>query len=61
MRERHTDADAYALRSLRGLEEELATIVGSVRKGIEVLAGQASANLNSQYFEEEESRAQMIR
>lgn len=58
---RRTDADAYALRSLRGLESELASIVGSVRKGIEVLAGQASTNLNSQYFDEEESRAEMIR
>ncbi len=58
---RRTDADAYALRSLRGLESELAAIVGSVRKGIEVLAGQASANLNAQYFDEEESRAEMIR
>ena len=58
---RRTDADAYALRSLRSLESELATIVGSVRKGIEVLAGQASANLNAQYFQEEESRAEMIR
>ena len=58
---RRTDADAYALRSLRGLESELAAIVGSVRKGIEVLAGQAATNLNAQYFEEDESRAEMIR
>lgn len=57
---RRTDADAYALRSLRALEAELAAIVGSVRKGIEVLAGQASANLNSQYFDEEEARAELI-
>ena len=54
---RRTDADAYALRSLRAMENELGTIAASVRKGIEILAGQASANLNSQYFDKEYSSA----
>ena len=36
---RHTEADTYALRSLRGLERELSSISGSVRKGIDMLAG----------------------
>lgn len=48
---RRTDADAYALRSLRSLERELSTITGSVRKGIEVLASQASMNRSSRYAE----------
>ena len=46
---RRTEADAYALRSLRALEKELSDISGSVRKGIEVLSGHASANLNGSY------------
>ena len=46
---RRTEADAYALRSLRALEKELASITGSVRKGIDVLSGHASANLNGSY------------
>lgn len=54
---RRTDADAYALRSLRALETQLAEVLGSVRKGVEVLAGQASTNLNSQYFGELETMA----
>ena len=36
---RCTDADAYALRSLRSLERELNVMSGSVRKGIDLLAG----------------------
>ena len=39
---RRTDADAYALRSLRALEQEITAIAGSVRKGIDVLAGHTS-------------------
>jgi hypothetical protein len=50
-RNKCTDADAYALRSLRNLEKELAGLTGSVRKGIEVLAGQAVAGLNGHYSE----------
>lgn len=46
---RRTEADAYALRSLRALEKELSAITGSVRKGIDVLSGHASANLNGSY------------
>ncbi len=46
---KRTDADAYALRSLRNLEKELSSLSGSVRKGIEVLAGQAVAGLNGRY------------
>jgi hypothetical protein len=36
---RRTDADAYALRSLRALEQEINSIAGSVSKGIDLLAG----------------------
>ena len=36
---RRTDADAYALRSLRALERELNTLSNSVHKGIDLLAG----------------------
>lgn len=38
---RRTEADAYALRSLRALEQEVNSIGGSVRKGIDMLAGNA--------------------
>jgi vacuolar-type H+-ATPase subunit I/STV1 len=41
---RHTEADAYALGSLRALERELNSISGSVRKGIDMLAGNALVN-----------------
>lgn len=51
---RRTEADAYALRSLRSMEAELDKLVGSVRKGIEVLAIQASSNLNLRRYEEED-------
>lgn len=44
---RRTEADAYALRSLRELERELATLSGSVRKGIDVLAGNALVGAGS--------------
>ena len=36
---RRTEADAYALRTLRSLEREVNGISGSVRKGIDMLAG----------------------
>lgn len=36
---RRTQADAYALRTLRDLERELTAATGSVRKGIDMLAG----------------------
>ena len=59
---RKTEADAYALRSLRTMESELVKLVGSVRKGIEVLAVQASSNLNSRHYEEQEqTHAEMLR
>ena len=45
-----TEADAYALRSLRTLEQELSNINSVVRRGIDVLSGPASANLSSHYF-----------
>ena len=48
-RNKCSDADAYALRSLRNLEKELNSLTGSVRKGIEVIAGQAVAGLNGRY------------
>ena len=38
---RRHQADAYALRTLRDLERELASATGSIRKGIDVLAGSA--------------------
>jgi hypothetical protein len=50
-RTRRTEADAYALRSLRALERELATLSGSVRKGIDVLASQATVGLSASYTE----------
>ena len=40
---RCNQADAYALRTLRDLERELTTATGSIRKGIDVLAGSALA------------------
>ncbi len=40
---RRNQADAYALRTLRELERELSAATGSVRKGIDVLAGSALA------------------
>ena len=58
---RKTEADAYALRSLRAMETELGKLTGSVRKGIEVLAVQASTNLNSRQYQEEEVPAGMLR
>ena len=48
---RRTEADAYALRSLRALERELAVLSGSVRKGIDVLASQATVGLSASYSE----------
>jgi vacuolar-type H+-ATPase subunit H len=45
-----SDADAYALRSLRTLEQELNTITSAVRRGIDVLSGPATATLTTQYF-----------
>lgn len=50
-RSRRTDADTYALLSLRALEKELSALTGSVRKGIEVLAGQANGNIHGSYSE----------
>jgi cell division septum initiation protein DivIVA len=43
---RRTEADAFALQSLRALERELNTLSGSVRKGIDLLAGSAAINNN---------------
>ena len=59
---RRTEADAYALRSLRSMELELDKLVGSVRKGIQVLAIQASGNLDlRRYNGEEADAADMLR
>lgn len=41
---RRTEADAYALRTLRSLEREINGISGSVRKGIDMLAGTTLAS-----------------
>ncbi|HIN38024.1 MAG TPA: hypothetical protein EYM77_10310 [Dehalococcoidia bacterium] len=58
---RKTQADAYALRSLRAMEVELGKLTGSVRKGIEVLAEQASSHMNTRrYAQEEEAAAGML-
>ena len=51
-RSRQTEADAYALRSLRKLEKELSGLSGSVRKGIEVLASQAIIGVNGGFSED---------
>ena len=40
---RRNQADAYALRTLRDLERELAAATGSIRKGIDMLAGSTLA------------------
>ena len=49
-----SDADAYALRSLRTLEQELSNITSAVRRGIDVLSGPATATLSTQYFDADE-------
>ena len=49
-----SEADAYALRSLRTLEQELTNVTAAVRRGIDVLSGPATATLTSQYFNEPE-------
>ena len=59
---RKTEADAYALRSLRAMEVELGKLSGSVRKGIEVLAEQTASNMSGRrHAEEEEAAAGMLR
>ena len=59
---RKTEADAYALRSLRTMEAELGKLAVSVRKGIEVLAEQTARAMNGRYYaEEEETAAGMLR
>ena len=59
---RKTEADAYALRSLRTMEAELGKLAVSVRKGIEVLAEQTARAMNGRkYAEEEETAAGMLR
>ena len=58
---RKTAAAAYALRSLRAMEVDLGKLTGSVRKGIEVLAEQASSHMNTRrYAQEEEAAAGML-
>ena len=42
----HAETDAYTLRSLRTLERELTNIIGSVRKGIDLIAEQATVGNN---------------
>ena len=59
---RRTEADAYALRSLRAMETELSKLAVSVRKGIEVLAEQMAKGTDSRkYTEEDEAVAGMLR
>lgn len=45
-RVKQTEADAYALRSLRALEKQLNNISESVRKGIDLLAQETVAHSN---------------
>lgn len=49
-----TEADAYALRSLRTLEQEVSNINSVVRRGIDVLSAPVSSSLSSHYFDEPE-------
>ena len=59
---RRTEADAYALRSLRAMESELGKLAISVRKGIEVLAEQTAKGMdNHKYSEKEEAVVGMLR
>ena len=59
---RKTEADAYALRSLRAMEAELGKVAVSVRKGIEVLAEQTARAMNGRkHAEEEETAAGVLR
>ena len=59
---RRTEADAYALRSLRAMESELGKLAISVRKGIEILAEQTAKGMdNNKYTEKEEAVAGMLR
>ena len=59
---RRTEADAYALRSLRSMELELDKLVGWVRKGTQVLAIQASSNMDlRRYNGEETDAAELLR
>jgi len=51
---RRTEADAYALRCLRAFERELNSLNGSVRKGIDLLAGNALVgSLSNNHYSEE--------
>ena len=43
---KRTEADAYALRALRAFEKELNSLNGSVKKGIDLLAGTALLSSN---------------
>jgi len=43
---RRIEADAFALQSLRALERELNSLSGSVRKGIDLLAGNVAYSNN---------------
>ena len=45
-RKNEFEADAYALRALRAFEKELNSLHGSVRKGIDLLAGNALVSNN---------------
>ena len=59
---RRTEADAYALRSLRAMESELGKLAVSVRKGIEILAEQTAKGMdNRKYTEKGEAVAGMLR
>jgi hypothetical protein len=51
-RSQRTEADAYALRSLRALERQLSNITGSVRQGIDLLAQETALHSNGRRTEE---------
>ena len=57
---RRTEADAYALRCLRAFERELNTLNGSVRKGIDLLAGNALVGTLSNNHSQREGELERV-
>ncbi|PKB60391.1 MAG: hypothetical protein BZY64_01140 [SAR202 cluster bacterium Ae2-Chloro-G1] len=57
---RRTEADAYALRCLRAFERELNTLNGSVRKGIDLLAGNALVATSNNSFQNEHKEVEKV-
>ena len=57
---RRTEADAYALRCLRAFERELNTLNGSVRKGIDLLAGNALVATSNNVYQNGHKEAEKV-